>query len=440
MALLETGQCLAALRAPNPRPLRGRVAEVIGLTISAWGPAANLGDICHLINPHSGERTLAEVVGFRDGKTILVPLDEPIGVRPGWEVRGTDRPLTIPEGSNLLGRVLDGLGRPIDDGGSLAHLPRRPVNGTSPNPLKRQMVDQPIGVGVRAIDALLTCGRGQRVGLFAGSGVGKSTLLGMIARGASADCNVIALIGERGREVREFLERDLGPEGLARSVVVVATGDQPPMVRLKAALAATAIAEDLRDQGKHVMLMMDSVTRLALAQREIGLSAGEPPTSRGYTPSVFFLLPRLLERAGNGERGSITAFYTVLVDGDDMNEPIADTVRGILDGHIVLHRRLANRGHFPAIDVLQSVSRVMGEVTTAEHREAAQAFRRYLAAYEEVRELVQAGAYQPGINRLTDVAVQRIGDLNDFLRQEPHVTTTADQAHRQLLQLMGGLQ
>jgi flagellum-specific ATP synthase len=403
--------------------------------LESEGPSAHLGDICNI---HAGAHVppiLAEVVGFKQHRLLLMPLGElgPIGC--GSRVTNTRRALTIPVCRELLGRVIDPLGRPIDGLGPIPVNERYPLHRMPPNAMERQRIDQPLALGVRAIDGLLTVGRGQRVGIFAGSGVGKSTLLGSIARASDADVNVVALIGERGREVREFIERDLGRQGLARSVVVVATSDQPAVVRLKGALAATTIAEYFRDQSLNVMLMMDSVTRFAWAQREIGLATGEPPTTRGYTPSVVAMLPRLMERAGNAERGSITGLYTVLVDGDDMNEPVADAARSILDGHIVLRRELAGRGHYPAIDVLSSVSRLMTEVATEEHNLAAQAVREHLATYRKAEDLIQLGAYVRGSSPEVDKAIDKYPDIVSFLRQKPDVRTAFGDTIRQLKEL-----
>ncbi|HET9444507.1 MAG TPA: FliI/YscN family ATPase, partial [Acidimicrobiales bacterium] len=360
---------------------------------------------------------MAEVVSLAEGAAVCMPYGELRGVRAGDAAETTGRPLPIRVGRPLLGRVLDGLGRPIDGGPPLRDLEAVGVDGTPPHPLRRERVTRQLGLGVRALDTLIPCGRGQRMGIFAGSGVGKSSLLSMIARGTEAEVAVLALVGERGREVREFLENDLGPEGLARSVVVVATSDEPALVRLRAAFTATRIAEWFRDEGSDVVLMMDSLTRFAMAQREVGLSAGEPPATRGYPPSVFSLLPRLLERAGPAERGSITGLYTVLVEGDDMNEPIGDAARSILDGHIVLTRRLATAGHFPSIDVLESISRVTGAITTPAQREAATDLRRLLAAHRDARDLIEIGAYVPGSNPLVDRAVERREAIDAFLRQ-----------------------
>ena len=408
-----------ALQSVETMRVNGKVTQVVGLTIEAEGPEARLGELCHIMPNNGREPLLAEVVGFRENKVLLMPLGELSQIGPGCDVVATGRTLEVKVGPEILGRILDGLGRPFE--GSLPFgLFAYPANNTPPNPILRPRIKEPLSVGVRAIDGLLTIGKGQRVGIFAGSGVGKSTLMGMIARNTSADINVIALIGERGREVLEFIERDLGEEGLKRSVVVVATSDQPAMIRIKGAMIATAIAEFFRDRGMNVMLMMDSVTRFAMAQREIGLAIGEPPATRGYTPSVFALLPKLLERAGTAERGSITAFYTVLVDSDDMNDPIADAVRGILDGHIVLDRKIAQKGHYPAIDVLASVSRVMSEITSAAHQEAARQLKRHMATYREAEDLINIGAYKPGTNREIDEAIRYRDLIREFTAQGTH--------------------
>jgi flagellum-specific ATP synthase len=401
----------------TPVKLTGRVSQVIGMIIESMGPSAAIGETCLIHSRLQGFRTRAEVVGFRENRVLLMPLGVMEGIEPGSEVVACRAPLTVPVGAELLGRVLDGLGRPLDGKGHINPPHRRSLDQTPPNPISRTRILQQLATGVRSIDGLLTCGRGQRVGIFAGSGVGKSTLLGMIARKTEADVNVIALIGERGREVRDFIEKNLGADGLRRSVVVVATSDQPALVRIKGAFAATTIAEYFRDQGLNVLLMMDSVTRLAMAQREIGLAVGEPPTTRGYTPSVFAMLPRLMERAGTAEAGSITALYTVLVEGDDMNEPIADAVRSILDGHIVLSRRIAARNQYPAVDVLESVSRVMDDVVSEDHRAAAQSVRRMLAAYQEAEDLINIGAYARGSNPDIDQAIAMIEEIRAYLRQ-----------------------
>lgn len=412
----------------------GRVVQIVGLTIESVGPITNVGDLC-LIQPRSGREIPAEVVGFRDERVLLMPLAELIGVGPGSLVTATGSPLVIPVGENLLGRVLDGLGQPMDNKGYITGKRYQSVRGSVPKPLERQRINQPLSVGVRAIDGLLSVGRGQRIGVFAGSGVGKSTLLGMMARNTEADVIVIALVGERGREVREFLERDLGPEGLKRSVVVVATSDQPAMVRIKGAMVATTIAEFFRDQGLDVLLVMDSVTRLAIAQREVGLAIGEPPATRGYTPSVFAMLPRLLERAGPGAIGTITGFYTVLVEGDDLNEPITDTVRGTLDGHIVLDRALAEKNHYPAIDVLASISRLMIDVTAAEQREYAGKLRAALATYRESEDLINIGAYASGSNPEIDAAIELYPRICEFLQQGIYEASGWDLTLQQLAEV-----
>ncbi|RXZ76961.1 flagellar protein export ATPase FliI [Paenibacillaceae bacterium] len=430
---LDAQRYLGHLRTLDPVRVNGKVTQVIGLTVESEGPDASVGDLCY-IYPVKGAKPLkAEVVGFRDNKVILMPLGNLQSIGPGCDVVGTGKPLTVQVGSELLGKVLDGLGQPLDGSFIPSRMPHYPTNNTPGNPLMRPRVIEPLGIGVRAIDGLLTVGRGQRVGIFAGSGVGKSTLLGMIARNTSADVNVIALIGERGREVLEFVEKDLGPEGLARSVVIVATSDQPALIRMKGALIATTIAEYFRDRGLNVMLMMDSVTRYAMALREVGLAIGEPPATRGYTPSVFAELPKLLERAGTGPTGSITAFYTVLVDGDDMNEPIADAVRGILDGHIVLSRQLAHKGHFPALDVLQSVSRVMKEIVTEEQQDAANELKRLLAVYRESEDLINIGAYQRGSNAEIDKAIEHIDAIHAFTRQKTTEKAILDETIQRLI-------
>ncbi|MGG1311191.1 MULTISPECIES: flagellar protein export ATPase FliI [Cohnella] len=430
---LDVSKYAEALQHLDPVRVNGRVAQIIGLTVESEGPDAGIGDVCMIHPLKGGEPILAEVVGFRDNRVLLMPLGELHSIGPGCEVVTTGRPLTVQVGSELLGKVLDGLGRPLDGSRLPSRLAHYSTNNSPGNPLLRPRVTEPLGTGVRCIDGLLTVGRGQRVGIFAGSGVGKSTLLGMIARNTSADVNVIALIGERGREVLEFIERDLGPEGLARSVVVVATSDQPALIRIKGALIATTIAEYFRDRGLNVMLMMDSVTRYAMAMREVGLAIGEPPATRGYTPSVFASLPKLLERAGTGQNGSITAFYTVLVDGDDMNEPIADAVRGILDGHIVLSRQLANKGHFPAIDVLASVSRVMKDIVSAEHQDAAERLKRMLSIYKDSEDLINIGAYQRGSNPEIDKSIQFIDAIHQFTRQKTTEKVTLEEVQERLI-------
>ncbi len=402
----------------NPFLLSGRVSQVVGLTIEARGLDCQIGEVCE-IRTAQGGALLCEVVGFRDERALLMPLGDMQGIQPDSPVTPLRTLFRAPVGEALLGRVIDGLGNPIDGLGPLQAAASVPIYNHAPHPLERQPIQEPLITGVRAIDGLLTCGKGQRMGIFAGSGVGKSTLLGTIARSSRSDVSVIALVGERGREVQEFVERDLGPEGLARSVVVVSTSDQPALVRLKAAWVATTIAEFFRDQGLDVTMLMDSVTRFAMAQREVGLAIGEPPASKGYTPSVFALLPKLLERAGTSQRGTITGFFTVLVEGDDFNEPIADAVRSILDGHITLTRELAARNHYPAIDVLHSVSRVMPAVTSTEHRAQAAQTRKLLAAYEKARDLINIGAYVSGSDPIVDAALRALPALTAFLQQGP---------------------
>ena len=398
--------------------MSGKVTQVIGLVIESKGPNVSLGELCYIKSRFSNVEPIpAEVVGFREGLVLLMPIGEMHGIGPGCEVVAAQKTLQVKVGMELLGRVLDGLGNPMDGKGPILSKIEYPLHAEPPDPLQRPRIKDSLYVGVRAIDGLITLGSGQRIGIMAGSGVGKSTLLSMIARNTEADISVISLVGERGREVRDFIERDLGEEGLKRSVVVVATSDKPALVRIKGAMTATAIAEYFRDQGRRVVLMMDSVTRFAMAQREVGLTIGEPPATRGYTPSVFALLPRLLERAGTSARGSITGIYTVLVDGDDMNEPIADAVRSILDGHIVLSRAIAAQNHFPAIDILASVSRVMTDVVTKEHREAAQHMRALMAVYKEAEDLIHIGAYVKGSSKKIDEAIEKIDAINDFLCQ-----------------------
>lgn len=395
----------------------GSVDRVTGLAVESVGPPVNIGEVC-MIYPAKGKQPVkAEVVGFRDRHMLLMPFDTLSGIGPGSRVESTGMPFSIPVGMGLRGRILDGLGTPIDGKGPVEAEDYYNIDGRSSNPLTRPRIKQRINLGVKAIDGLLTCGRGQRIGIFAGSGVGKSTLLGMIARNASADINVIGLVGERGREVRDFVEKDLKEDGMKKSVLVVATSDRPAMARLKCALVATTIAEFFRDKGMSVMLMMDSLTRFAMAQREIGLATGEAPVSRGYTPSIFALMPRLLERSGNFDTGSITGIYTVLVEGDDMNEPVADTVRGILDGHIVLSRALAMKNHYPAIDVLGSISRLMTEVVPREHIELAGRMRNLMATYENYADLISIGAYKNGSNKDVDMAIKYHDKIEDFLKQ-----------------------
>lgn len=413
----------------------GRATRVVGLVIEASGVDIGLGELCRISSLTDDSSVLAEVVGFHDRGVLLMPLGGLAGVHPGSIVEPLGRSFGVNVGPGLLGRVLNGLGQPIDGQGDLGDTIRIPLTADPINPLVREMIDEPLATGVRAIDGPLTLGRGQRVGIFAGSGVGKSTLLGMIARNAAADVNVIALLGERGREVRDFIENSLGPEGLARSVVVVATGDEAALVRARGALVATAIAEYFRDEGKQVLLMVDSVTRVAMAWREIGLAIGEPPTTKGYPPSVFALLPRLLERAGNGESGGISGIYTVLVEGDDFNEPVADAARSILDGHIVLTRQLATLGHFPAIDILQSTSRVRNEVIVEGHKEAANTLQRIMAAYQEKEDLISIGAYQEGSDPTVDRAIELRTPILEFLQQDADEYTPFDETRNRLITL-----
>lgn len=425
----------SAVARTNWIKVTGRVAEVVGLVIESNGPNSRIGDLCLIHTEHEGV-VRAEVVGFRGDRVLLMPLGELAGVRAGNIVEATGHCLRVPVGPELLGRVLDGLGDPMDGLGALKCDARYPIWAQPPNPLQRQMIEKPLATGVRAIDGMLTLGQGQRVGIFAGSGVGKSTLLGMIARNCEADVNVIALVGERGREVSEFIKHDLGEEGLKRSVIVCATSEQPALVRIKAALTATAIAEYFRDRGLSVLLMMDSVTRFAMAQREVGLAVGEPPSTKGYTPSVFALLPKLMERAGNSDKGAITALYTVLVDGDDTNEPIADATRSILDGHVVLNRRLTSRGHYPPIDILQSLSRTMPFTCGQKQMLEARDIRELLAAYSDIEDLVSIGAYKEGTKPLADRALRRWGPINDFLKQDKADGTTMEETLRRMEQAL----
>jgi FliI/YscN family ATPase len=416
----------SALAQLNPVRASGRVVNLVGLTIEVSGMSCQIGEVCE-IKTSRDTSMYAEVIGFRGDHMLLMPLGQMDGIQPNSPVFPYARSLRAPVGDELLGRVIDGLGQPIDGKGPLCATSMVSTNRIAPHPLQRPPITNPLVTGVRVIDGMLTCGKGQRMGIFAGSGVGKSTLLSAIARNPSSDVSVIALIGERGREVREFLERDLGESGLERSVVVVSTSDQPALLRLKAASVAMTIAEYFRDNGKDVTFLMDSVTRFAMAQREIGLSIGEPPASKGYTPSVFALLPRLLERAGRTERGTITGYFTVLVEGDDFNEPICDAVRGILDGHIILSRALAARNHYPAIDVLGSVSRVMPAITSPDHLRLAAMARKNLATYEKARDLINIGAYVPGSDPEIDMALKTMPVINEFLQQSSHEVTPFDQ-------------
>jgi len=395
----------------------GKVIQVVGLLVEGSGPGLPVGAVCQVEPLHGGEPVPVEIVGFRDSRVLFMPLGQARGIAPGSVIRAVSSQATAQVGSSMLGRILNGLGQPLDGGGPLEGLETRPLYAEPLNPLSRPIITQVMDVGVRAINGLLTIGKGQRMGIFSGSGVGKSTLLSMMARHTKADVTVVALVGERGREVKEFVDRVLGPEGLARSVVVAATSDQPPLVRLRGAFLATTIAEHFRDQGLDVLLLMDSMTRFAMAQREVGLSVGEPPATKGYTPSVFALMPRLLERAGATERGSITGFYTVLVEGDDMADPVSDAARGLLDGHIVLSRRMASQNIYPSIDVLASKSRVMIEIVPAEHLQAAGEFVSLAAAYDESADLIQVGAYVRGSDARVDRAVELRPKIIDYLRQ-----------------------
>jgi len=399
--------------------IKGKVVNAVGLTIESKGPQAKLGDICHIysgLKNADGKSALAEVVGFKEGKVLLMPYENVEGIGPGCSVENTGAPLKVHVNDGLLGKLLDGLGR-LEDG-MIPEGIEYSVEASPPDPMSRKIIDEVLPLGVKAVDGLITIGKGQRIGIFAGSGVGKSTLMGMFARNTKADINVIALIGERGREVREFVERDLGEEGMKRSIVVVATSDRPALERKKAAQTATAIAEYFRDQGKDVLLMMDSLTRFSMAQREIGLASGEPPVSRGYPPSVYSEMPKLLERAGRSDKGSITGLYTVLVDGDDFNEPITDTARSILDGHIMLNRKLGHKNHYPAIDVLQSISRCMSQIAQREHKTLAGKLKNVLATYSEAEDLINIGAYKAGSNPEIDYAIEKINAVNQFLRQD----------------------
>jgi flagellum-specific ATP synthase len=409
---------LDAVARANPIRLDGKVCRVIGLVIESIGPQASLGEICKIYSRNADQPVLAEVVGFKDNFVLLMPFGEVEGINAGSVVEATGSVLKIGVGNRMLGRIVNGLGVPIDDRGPLDIDAYQPITARAPHPLKRRRITEQMLTGIRAIDVFVSTGRGQRLGIFAGSGVGKSILLGMIARQSEAPINVIALIGERGREVREFIERDLGEAGLARSVVVVVTSDEPSLMKIKGAMTATAIAEYFRGQGHDVILMLDSITRIAMAQREIGLAVGEPPATRGYTPSVYAMLPRLLERAGAAERGSITGLYTILVEGDDFNEPISDQVRSILDGHVTLSRALAHRKHYPAIDILQSISRVMIDVVSDEHRNMSGEARKILAVYSENEDLINIGAYVKGSSPAIDNAINRVPRLNEFLMQD----------------------
>ncbi len=416
-----------------PIEASGQVTKVIGLVIEAHGPASRLGTVCDIYTRGQNHKIVAEVMGFRENRVLMMPVEDIQGIGPGSRVVAKQKKATIAVGPGLLGRVIDGLGNPIDGKGPVRVECEYPIYADAINPLLRKRIDKPLDLGVRAINGLLTIGCGQRIGLFAGSGVGKSVLLGMIARKTKADVNVIALIGERGRELNEFIDKQLGPKGLQRSVIVVATSDRLPLIRLRGAFIATTIAEYFRDQGQHVNLMMDSVTRFAMAQREIGLALGEPPTTKGYTPSVFTTLPKLLERTGTSNTsGTITGLYTVLVEGDDTNEPVADALRSILDGHINLNRDLAMQNHYPAIDILNSTSRVMDDIISPEHRDIANRFKDILATYRKAEDLINIGAYVKGSNAKIDYAIEMIEKMNLYLRQDIDETASFDESLRLL--------
>ena len=395
----------------------GKITEIIGLIIEADGPDASIGDLCYIYNKFGDNPVWAEVVGFKENKILLMPLGAMEGIQPGAIVVNTGEAMKINVGNQLLGRILDGLGNPIDTLGEIHCNEKRSTFSEMLNPLKRNRISEPLSLGIKSVDSMITVGKGQRLGIFAGSGVGKSTTIGMIAKNTSADLNVIALIGERGREVKEFIEKILGPEGMKRTVVVAATSEQPSLVKIKAAFVATTIAEYFRDKGKDVLFMLDSVTRIAMAQREVGLAVGEPPATKGYTPSVFTLMPKLMERTGCNDKGTITGLYTVLVEGDDFNEPISDTARSILDGHIVLSRDLAHKNHYPAVDVLQSISRVMPDITTKEQQDYAGTLRNLLAVYKQNEDLINIGAYVKGSNPVCDRAIALMPKINEFLQQ-----------------------
>ncbi|MGD9135718.1 MAG: flagellar protein export ATPase FliI [Desulfobacterales bacterium] len=423
----------ACLHSNCPIRSTGRVTDVVGLVVEAHGPVSCLGTVCDIYSKHHNHKISAEVSGFKNNNVLLMPLEEILGIGPGCRVVARQRQAVVPVGPEMLGRVIDGLGKPIDGKGPISGEADYPIYATSINPMMRKRIFQPLDLGIRVINGLLTVGCGQRVGVFAGSGVGKSVLLGMIARKTRADVNVIALIGERGREVNEFIAKELGEKGLERSVIVVATSDRLPMIRMRGAFIATAIAEYFRDQGQHVNLMMDSVTRFAMAQREIGLALGEPPTTKGYTPSVFNLLPKLLERAGtSANRGTITGLYTVLVEGDDTNEPIADALRSILDGHINLNRDLAMENHYPAVDVLTSISRVMSDITDEKHRQNAQRLKQILATYRKAEDLINIGAYVAGSNSKIDYAIEMFEMVSKYLKQTVEETVNFEDSIAQL--------
>lgn len=413
----------------------GKVTEIIGLIIEADGPQSSIGDLCYIYNKWDEEPIWAEVVGFKQAKILLMPLGSMEGLQPGALVVNTGSAMKVKVGEQLLGRVLDGLGRPIDNLGEINSQTLRSTHADAINPLKRRRITEPLSLGIKSVDAFVTVGKGQRLGIFSGSGVGKSTTLGMMAKNTSADINVIALIGERGREVREFIENVLGTEGMKRTVVVAATSEQPSLVKIKAAYVASSIAEYFRDTGRDVLFMLDSITRISMAQREVGLAIGEPPATRGYTPSVFAQMPKILERAGNTEKGTMTGLYTVLVEGDDFNEPISDTARSILDGHIMLSRDLAHKNHYPAVDVLQSISRVMPDITITEHKKAAGKLRNLLAVYRKNEDLINIGAYVKGSDPKCDEAIALMDDINAFLKQEVKDTFSYKDTIEELIKL-----
>jgi len=436
----EFRKYLSCLREADPIQVRGKVTNIVGLVVEGHGPGSSMGGMCEIYSKGSNCSIMAEVVGFRDKRVLLMPLGDLGGIGPGSTIIARKSQPTVKVGKDLLGRVIDGMGDPIDGMGPLTMGEEMPLHGNPMNPLKRKRISQPLDLGISAINGVLTIGKGQRIAIMAGSGVGKSVLLGMMARHTKADVNVIGLIGERGREVKEFIERDLGPEGLKRSIVVAAVSDQPALIRIRGALLATTIAEYFRDQGLDVLLMMDSVTRYAMSMREIGLAVGEPPTTKGYTPSCFARMPKLLERAGNSStKGSITGLYTVLVEGDDMNEPVADTVRSIVDGHIVLSRDLAARNHYPAIDVLRSVSRVMNDIVSREHLKLARKMLEYKAVYEEARDLINIGAYVAGNNAQIDTSIRYIDAINGFLRQEIDAKVSLEESVAKMRMLLTGV-
>ena len=428
---LDFREFSAVVARANPICVSGEVVELVGLLVESLGPSSSIGDVCE-IRTRSGKAIRTQVVGFRDGRVLSMPLEETDGLSLGDTIVARGGESTVDVSPQLLGRVLDGFGAPMDGGPHIPMRESRPLQAAPPNPLEREHIDEKLITGIRVIDGLLPCGKGQRVGIFGGSGVGKSTLLGSMARSSSAGVNVIALIGERNREVREFLEHDLGPEGMRRSVVIVATSDRPAALRVRACFVALAVAEYFRDQGEDVLLVMDSITRLAMAQREIGLAAGEPPSQKGYTPSVFSLLPKICERAGNFRVGSITAFFTVLVEGDDFNEPICDAVRAILDGHITLSRDLGSAGHYPAIQVLDSVSRLQSKLATRDESESARRIREALALYRQSEDLINLGAYVSGSNARLDTAIRSRDEIMKFLRQGPMDATSAEETARRL--------